>query len=480
MVVLEITMICKIQIMDTTSSVVNQKWLTRKTGDPFADIGGGVIKILFQEKGHTDIFKLIEETSKIYVNNWKAKLNAFFLNSKITQPAFKGEKKVAETAKYFRQLLNEELPFEEGYCRILGEHTKLFSSGRDNNIMVGSGTFINFHHAFQYGLMLSKEALIRMFFVPFGCVQLADKVALLQSNDEEINTFFVEKNIRENQRKIATRIADGINRWDFKSPSSALFDFAQHWIINVKDYACEENVELNLYHFTNFGATPEVVLHNFSAALFKFYSRVQYRTLQPDWRRFSHSYFRIKNAEYDSENDTYKVKEKKEVKTLAYKDFKIWNNSIYENLLSNKSILKAMLNWVYEKRRPLNFEIVKLYQINLRNMNEKTLQIIERLADFVLRDTNNLKKKIRSLQTPTKAHAFRKALRKLEEKNLSERNPDPLFSLDEYALELFPDGTYWQEIQDLLLISIYQKMHEQELWLESSDLVLEEKETNPE
>ncbi len=460
--------------MANKNESVEIEWLTRKTGDPFADIGGLVIKLLFKEKEHQNIFKLIEEVAKIYVNDWDSKLHAFFLNSKITQPAFKGEKKISETLKYFEQLINDELPFEEGFCRLLGEKTKLFQSGRDNHIMVGSGTFINFHHAFQGGLLLSKEALIRLFFVPFGCVQLTDKVGILQSNDEEINTYFVEKNIQENQRRIATRIADGINSWDFKSPSSALFDFAQHWIINVKDYAVEGNVELNLYHFTNFGATPEVVLYSFSAALFNFYAQVQHREFQTEWQRFTHSFFRQKDSEYNYQQDTFQTKEKKEVKTLQYEGYKIWYNPIYESLLYNKSILKAILNWVCKKRRPFDFRIVKLYQKNLRNMNEKTLQIIERIADYVLQDTNNLKQKIRSLQIPSKAHNFRKSLRKLEEKNLSEKNPAPLFSLEEYALELFPDGAYWQEIQDLLLIAIYQKMHEQKIWLDGDDLVLEE------
>lgn len=453
---------------------IHQKWLTRKTGDPFADVGGTVIKILFEQKGHQNILKLIDEITKIYVHNWNAKLNAFFLNSKITQPAFKGERKITETAKYFRQLMNDELSFEEGYCRILGENTKLFHSGRDNNIMVGSGTFINFHAAFQYGLMLSKEALIRLFFVPYGCIQLNDKVALLQSNDEDINDYFVRKNVEENQANIGKNRDIGINRWGHKSPSSALFDFAQHWIINVRDYAIEENVELNLYHFTNFGASPEVVLYNFSAALFEFYKGVQFRTLKKDWQRFANSYFRQKNAEYSFEKDAFEVTEKKVTKTANYENFKIWYNYIYERLLSNKSILKSILKWVGEKRRPLNFEIVKLYQQYLRNMNLKTLQIIERIADYVLQDTNSLKQKIISLRKPTKAFAFRKALRKLVENNLSEQNPEALFTLKEYALELFPEGAYWQETQDLLLIAIYQKMHERELWLDETNIILEE------
>jgi len=454
---------------------INLEWLTRRTGDPFADIGGVVIKILMRERATDDVLKLIEEVANIYVKDWQGKLNAFFLNSTITQPAFKGDRKIMETKKFFKALLEESIPYEEGYCRILGEKTKLFTGGRDNHILSGSGTFINFHHAFQGGVMLSKEALIRMFFVPMGCVQLSDKIALLYSNNEELVEFFIAENIHENSRRIATKIAEGISRSAFKNPSSALFDFALRWIREAKQ-SDVENTELTLYHFTNFGASPEVVLHSFSASLFTFYARVQHRTMKPDWDRFSHSYFYQKNASYKYESDTFEVTEKKETGTLEYEDFKTWRNGLYQSLLDGKSILKPMLNWVAKKRRPLNFEIVKLYQIILRDMNEKTLQIIERIADYVLRDSSNIKKNLRNLQKPQKAHAFRTALRRLEEKNLAEKNPDTLFSLEEYALELFPDGTYWQEIQDLLLIAIYQKMHEQQIWLDNEDLSIEETE----
>lgn len=449
----------------------NVKWLTQWTGDPFADVGGTVLKILMQEKGTEDILKLIEETAKIYVNDWNAKLNAFFLNSTITQPAFKGKRKVTETVKFFKALTEESLPFEEGYCRILGERTKLFTGGRDNHILSGSGTFINYHHAFQGGVMLSKEALIRMFFVPMGCVQLSDKIALLYSNNEELVEYFVAQNVQENSRRIGTRISDGIHRSEFKNPSSALFDFALHWIREADEEENIANTELNLYHFTNFGASPEVVLHNFSAALFTFYARVQHRTLKTDWDRFSHSYFYKKNAEYNYESDTFEVREKKEIKSVSYEGFKVWRNSIYESLLEGKSILKPILYWVSKERRPFDFGIVKLYQKMLRDMNEKTLQIIERIAEYVLLDSSNIKKNLRNLQKPKKAYAFRTALRRLEEKNLAEKNANALFSLEEYALELFPDGTYWQEIQDLLLIAIYQKMHEQQIWLDGEDLL---------
>ena len=312
-----------------------------------------------------------------------------------------------------------------------------------------------------------------MFFVPLGCVQLSEKIALLYSNNEELIEYFIAENVQENSRRIATKIANGISRSVFKNPSSALFDFALRWIREANRSEVE-NTELTLYHFTNFGASPEIVLYNFSAALFTFYSRVQHRTMKLDWDKFSHSYFRQKNADYRYETDSFEVTEKKEVSTQRYEDFKGWRNSIYESLLEGRSILGSMLDWVSKKQHPLNIEIVKLYQIILQDMNEKTLQIIERLANYVLEDSSNIKKNLRNLQKPTKAYVFRNALRRLEERNLIEKNPEPLFSLEEYALELFPDGTYWQEIQDLLLIAIYQKMHEQKIWLDNEDLPIEE------
>lgn len=462
--------------MTDTKDKINNKWLTQVTGDPFADTGGKVIETLFREKGHTDIHKLIKEVTDIYVNDWNpSKLGVFFLNSKITQNLFTHDKKISETITYFKKLIDDDLPFKEGSCRILGVKTSLFTIGRHNSILVGSGKFINFHHAFQSGLLLSKEAIIRMFFVPLGSIQLLGRPTILQSNDDEINTYFVETNIHETYRKLATRSSQGINSWSHQSASSALFDFAQKWLLEVKDFSVMENVELNLYLFTNFAASPEIKLYNFSSSLFKFITRINHRNYIADWKSFINSHFKKKSSVYSFDSDSFTVKEKKEIEKFEYQDFKNWSNPIYFSLLNNKSILKAILNRV-KKGRSFSFEIVKLYQIQLRDMNQKTLTVIERIADFVLQDENNLKKKVFSLRKPEKAFLFRKALRKLEEENLDKQNSDTLFSLEEYALELFPDGTYWQEIQDLLLIAIYQKMHEKKIWFDEP--IKEGQETN--
>ncbi len=54
---------------------INIDWLTRSTGDPFADTGGWVIKFLWEQPHLKDknILELIEYVAKIYVADFVKK-----------------------------------------------------------------------------------------------------------------------------------------------------------------------------------------------------------------------------------------------------------------------------------------------------------------------------------------------------------------------------------------------------------------------
>ena len=49
-------------------SFLNNEWLHRLTGDPFADTGGFVIEYLQTIKPNSSIIELIEYITNIYVN----------------------------------------------------------------------------------------------------------------------------------------------------------------------------------------------------------------------------------------------------------------------------------------------------------------------------------------------------------------------------------------------------------------------------
>jgi CRISPR-associated protein Cst1 len=449
-----------------------QTQYTKPTGDPFIDVGGFVILqlgIRFPEK---DIFELIEYATNVYVKHWGGKLHTYFLNSSITQPAFNAEKKITETLKYYKGLIDEtNADFKNGFCRIVGSETKLYIAGRSNHMMSASGAFINYHSAYESGLYLSKEALIRTFFVPLGVCFVGDKIALLQSNFDEVCSYLVAKNVDDNLKNISSGIAEGTLKSKFGIVSNALFNYAEHCLGNLliatsaeEDLVALKDVQLNMYHFTNFGASPDIELHTFSNLLFKFYTHCK-RNYPEEWNNFinqHYKYSKFKNALFDEKNqEWFNSKER-----LSLDQYVVWNNPILNKLIKNISIVNQLCRW--SKKHKFSFNIVEIYCINILKMEKYTIQKIKELADFILNDRSEaeIKKSVVRLNGLKSSGEFRGYLIKLIRDNYEAKNPNPLITLEDYVFYLFPDGTFWKDTRDLLLIAIYQKLHESNLIIE--------------
>ncbi|MFK7948051.1 MAG: type I-B CRISPR-associated protein Cas8b1/Cst1 [Saprospiraceae bacterium] len=448
---------------------INKEWLTRTTGDPFADVGGLVIQKLWEQNPNKTILQLIEDTAKIYVNHWSASLGKFFLNSTITQPAFKGERKIRETLKFYRGLIDKKIPYEEGYCRILGEHTELFTAGRNNHILSGSGTFMNFHHMFQGGLMLSKEILIRIFFVPFGTEMLGKYIALINSNNTDANALFVNQVIQKNQDKIGNRSAEGVLRSDFNKPANAVFDFA-HSCINHPNIKGRDNVHLNLIHFQNYAAEPTIQIYCLKANVYKFYAWVsKHRKVANDWKLFIRKHYRNSKAKdliYNEKKEIFEYQLKKKDETADFETFKNWYNPVLKKLLDGEDILYLILNWVKNRKQYFNLQILKTYQIYIRNMKKETFEIIERIAEYVVNDKSKLPNRLNDLNKCGKGYEFKKVLKRLQRDNYQESNSEVLIKGKDFTDYLFPDeGTFWSDVHTVLLIVIYEKLHKENYFI---------------
>lgn len=441
---------------------INPTWLYQHTGDPFADTGAWALEAFQKEHPGESILQLIERVAKIYVNQWESKINPFFLNSTITQPAFKGERKIHETLKYFRGLLDETEPHQEGICRILGHSAKLFPAGRNNHIMSGSGTFINFHHAFEPGVMLSREVLIRIFFVPLGAVFVGNRVAVIGSNDTKVEKWFVEKIVQENLNRIATQTSEGIYKSPYGNPANTLFESVKNWVSDY-DIPDDETIEVNLYHFTNFGASPEITLYSFSARLFRFYRKVLHRDFADHWRRFVRSHYRPpKETVYREQDDAFLTEIKKAVTSVEEETVKGFYNPVYAQLLTEKNIRALMTAWCarqYQAQRPFKFfHIATLYQTFLRDMKEETLKKIEHIADIVVNNEEKRKKWLNTLLRVKNDSTLRDFLLQLIREQNQQGQSEPVMRLREYDRYFLSDGVYAKETRDLILISIYEKL----------------------
>lgn len=447
-------------------------WLTRPTGDPFADVGGYVIKYLLKKQPEKDVLSLIEYMAKIYVNKWGGKINTFFLNSAITQPAFKGDVKIKETIKYFASLINETGICEDGFCRITGQKTKLFKAGRDNSLMSGSGTFVNFHHNFQLGMMLSKEMIIRMFFIPYGSIFIGGRIAIIQSNLNEVNEFFVKKNCEANLANLATASSDGVLKSEYGIPANALFQFVDDLFSSKIKEATDENkdLSLSLYHFTNFGASAEIAIYKLPSMIFRFYSTCQMPQLKEDWQPFLLSHYKnskYKGAKYNVSTLNYEMSKKEEIEQIGFDNYKLWRNNVLENMLNGKSLLRLFVNWGVTHK--FNFTIIEIYQKNVQNMKQETLNKIKELALFLTdTDEDAIKKSIKALDGYKNAYELRRFfLKNVVVKNYRDGAKESIITMEELVYYLFPDDISWRDIRDILLFAIYQELHTKNIHVEA-------------
>lgn len=444
--------------MKKTYNKLDYVLLTCPTGDPFVDAGGYALDTMSNLFPNDDIMGLIMRAADIYVDRWKAKINPFFLNSKITQPAFKDASKKSETKKYYEGMLNNE-GGHVGYCRVTGRETYVFPAGRDNSVLSGSRTFINFHHGFQSGIMLSKEVLIRLFFLPLACEQLQGRIALISSSSLKIAKYFSQEVCKENLSAVANNSSEGVLKAKSNNPSTSLFRYADRIIYEFKSEFDEDNESLTLYHFTNFGASPDLEIYQLPFQMLRFYSFVQKAKYRDSWNAFVNHHYHYTGASYDA--GKYVIKNKKESQTVDEDTFKYWRNTVYDNLLKGRSLTSAFLSYIREHQ--FDFKIIKTYETKIRNMKKETIEKIEQLADFIMStyDAAGVAKVVRKLDGVTNSYLLRRfVIKDIVEKNYDEGNEEPIVTVKDYANYLFPDTDSWKETRDVLIIAIFERLHQ--------------------
>lgn len=453
--------------MKHTYTTLDYEALTCLTGDPFVDAGGFVLEELSKRNPDSDIMDLIMLATQIYVDCWDAKINTFFLNSKITQPAFNtADKKKKETERYFKELLDDTAPHVEGYCRVTGRKTNLYPAGRDNSVLSGSSTFVNFHHSFESGLMLSKEVLIRCHFLPLACEQMQGKIGVISSSNPATAAFYAKKCCSRTLYDKASNMSKGVLKNESRSPGTALFRFLDHLLSELNPTKDEQ---LTLYHFTNFGASPEAQVYTLPFPAFQFYRETKRPVYTDCWKKFIAAHYHkpreFKNAAYQIDQHVFLATEKKETRTLKEDEFQYWSNSIYNKLMRSQSIVKEIRKW--SVKQLFDFRLLKCYLINIRHMKNETIEKIQQIADFILghyKETD-MKKVLTTLNAVKSPYMLRRFILRMVAENY-QQDGDILVSVNDYVNYLFPDTSSWMETRDVLLIAIYQKLHEKHVKVE--------------
>lgn len=445
----------------------NQTSTSYQSGDPFADVGAAVLqKLLAQNPSWLDEDAL-KFTTDVYVRDWQKKMDAFFVNSSIRQPANKG-KEVEKSLEYYESLLKDDATRGKGWCRVSGQYEALFPAGRNNQMLVGSGAFLNFNHGWEHGLKLGRRALLNMYFTPLGCLEVDGSPALVHSSRPEITAFLAANNLKENIRNAANGLNPGLAKSSRGNPANALFGYVDSILAEVKEKAGKLHdgpaPALTLYNFTNYYSAPNTDLYYLSATVFDFYQQVMSFYREP-WTWFVRAHYRngkFKGARAQPNTTALLVPGKfNEVLTVVEPaSYQAWYNPVYNNLLAGRSLLEMIKKWCRQHRFP--FKLTAYYCEKLLNMNRETLAIIARVARYVATETDDsaVKKTIAGLSSAHNSSEVRAVLLSLQRLNFKNKAAEPLLRLDDYARYLFPEGTSTGQIRDLLLISLYEQLHE--------------------
>lgn len=437
------------------------------TGDPFIDLGGLVLQSIserYPEKSEPDIVKFV---INVYIKQWNQKLHSIFhTNSKILNPSTK-DKHEENTKKYYDAIIkNQKIQgcIEDGYCKTCGKKELLFLNSREFFPNSGSSAFVNFHHAHELGIFLCNECTLKLFFVPLGVIVVGGKNGFLHSQSERVRQFWQQRVVKENLDKIARNASEGILRTKYSNPENALFYFAGEVIREIAD----ENFSdyLQLYNFTNFGATPDCIIYDLPNPIFNFLNKVRF--YKKHWHKFINRHYRIKGTQWDFKNHQWTQEKKKDVQILSEEDYLNNPNDIYRKLLNNRSILGQLLNvqkncFKYQTEK-FPIEITLHYITEVLNMTKEQVEIIGRITDVIFKlsqKESNYKKYLFMLESAGKAYQLRGALIKIIKANFSSGAKEPLLRMKDYVDYLFPDGQYWGEVRDLLLIHLYEKYHDE-------------------
>jgi CRISPR-associated protein Cst1 len=427
------------------------------TGDPFVDLGGLVMDTL----PHKTIEDKIRFVTDVYVDNWKGKLHSIFLHSKITHISAKAlEQKKQESLDYYLDIFNNIGAKSEGYCRVCSKMGPLFGGDRRNYPLAGSMELVNFNHCHEVGLLLCKDCLIKVFFIPLGVIKCGAKLMFLQIQNNYLQQFWQEEIIYNNLDNISIGSSNGIFNQKFYKPQNSLFYFAGKIIERFEELP---ECNLRIYYFTNYSDDCDIDIFDLPNPIFSFLKRVLRPALKKEWDYFIKKHFLLKKSAIFDNGTGEWFKRKGERKVLInFEECRgIANNTIYDFLYSGKSILRYLRSLHKEKSFPIMITVSYLKEV--KRMRQEQIDLIRKIADKIIalaQKEGNYNKFLIPLEGARYASQLRAAILRSVKAQYKNGEAEPFIRFNDYVEFLFPDGQSWTEVRDFMLICLYERLHD--------------------
>jgi len=447
------------------------------TGNPFVD--GGIAAMLAHCKKRKpgditqdDLRVMSELIQQVYVSDkWRKTIYSIFLNYPLSQPSYKTEQMKREKLKEFVELLLDavEPVGVSGDCIACGRRKVTKRKNRQHVPMTGSNGALNYFSFTADGADYCDTCAFVVQCSPFT-YYACGKLALLHSNSAKVMRRWAAGTIANVQQQIASGGFTGCFNEGYTNPQNALFHLAQDLIVRAGDDWQDENPSLRLYHFTNYIQGPELDIYDLPAPIFMFLALVRRHARFRDWKRIINRGF-------------YFVKKGQQINLSVEKkpesEYKNSKNKVYQDLLAGRSILHRFIN-IRLHITYGDFSLLEVYLTEVLSMDKTRIETVRKvadeIADFIRQSPDKGEKRLRNLEASVKFRDFCNVLRRISKERIALKAEKPLFTLDEFAEHLFPDGALtFGETRYLILFRLYEQLHD---WLLEQGITPEEADDN--
>jgi CRISPR-associated protein Cst1 len=367
-----------------------------------------------------------------------------------------GNKKRESFDAFINVLLKHiELLGESGNCIACGKRNVRVRKNRQHVPMTGSGGVVNFFSFTADGADYCDTCTFAIQCSPltyYAC----GKLALLHSNSVKVMRRWATRAIANVQEQIASGSFTGCFNEGYTNPQNALFHLAQDLIVRGSDDWQDENPSLRLYHFTNYIQGPELDIYDLPTPVFKFLAEVRRHTRFRDWQRIiNRGFYFVKKGKWINLS----------VEGKSEGNYKNSKNKVYQDLLAGRSILHRFINAKLHKGYG-DFSLLEVYLTEVLAMNKTRIETVKKVADEIdifIRQSPKGERRLRNLEASVKFRDFCNVLRRISSERIALKAEEPLFTLDEFAEHLFPDGALtFGETRYLILFRLYEQLHD---WL---------------
>lgn len=441
------------------------------TGNPFVDCGISVVLEWCDKKEPDeitpeDLSSIGSLLPQVYTSaGWRKNLYSIFVNYPPNQAIYRTEEeKESRLQGLLAELLCGVEPLgEEGDCIACGARFTRKRRRRMHIPLTGSCGAINY---FSFGADGADYCDSCAFAVQ--CSPLAyyacGKLIMLHSDSRKVMRYWARRAIQNLHREIASDNFVGCFNEGYTNPLNALFHITQNLILTYEERWSGEEATVRLYHFTNYAQCPALDIYDLPAPVFRFLAEVRSHPHFRAWRRIVRRGYYFRRGEEKTLHTAGKAEE----------DYKNSKNRVYSDLVAGRSILHRFLN-LRTRTAYGDYSFVGIYLREILAMDTERIETIKRVADEIARyvmESPDGKRRLRGLETAVKFRDFCSVLRRICLGRAALGAPAPLFTLDEFAEKLFPEGALsFVETRYLILFRLYEQLHD---WLLAQALTVEE------